>query len=494
MPKNFSRKQNGFLKLIKKAFSALEQCETVDLKDTYKLAHKKTMFPMENYPLEIRVGQDAHVLHLYRELPLSDQQDEFSKPGYILFDPESYYSRISGFYRLNNDEEIIIGGKNTEQHVFLNTSKRLPDQLLSIANDEGELVFKCHHPKSGCNVAPLIKEENPSPINRWRIEKVAHLAKILGDPLKILSAKQALKLIRQVNQIVEDEVYCDKDNKNQPGGVLSIPDTMSCIIIGDLHTQLDNLLTVLTQNNFLSALEDGSACLIFLGDAVHPEIEGQYDQMESSMVIMDIIFKLKIHFPEHVFYLRGNHESFSEEVSKGGAPQGLLWKKQLKKSRGKNYFKEMQRFYENLPFLAYSSHFICCHAGPPTSAVDLDALVNIKQHPNLIKDVLTRRMHNSIRMSGYNKSDIKKLRVCLKVGENTPFIVGHTPMDDEETLWENVGGITGHTIAYAANPEKVGVMVQIGKEMYPLIYPVEPLTELISSEANNSNQAELASI
>ena len=74
---------------------------------------------------------------------------------------------------------------------------------------------------------------------------------------------------------MEHEVYREKDINGQPGGVLSIPDKMSCIIIGDLHTQLDNLLTILSQNNFLAALEKGEACLIFLGDAVHPEIEGQ---------------------------------------------------------------------------------------------------------------------------------------------------------------------------------------------------------------------------
>jgi len=203
------------------------------------------------------------------------------------------------------------------------------------------------------------------------------------------------------------------------------------------------------------------------------------------MLIMDIIFKLKLRFPKNVFYLLGNHDSFSEEIGKKGVPQGLLWEKQLKKSRGKDYKKEMQRFYDNIPILAYSKHFICCHAGPPTSAVNQHALVNFKKYPKLIKDLISRRIQTSNRMSGYNKGDIKKLRNCLHVGENTPFIVGHTPMDDEETLWQNVGGISNHTVVYGGNPEKIGVMVQIGKKMYPLTYPVEPLSELIHSEVKN---------
>ena len=483
MAKPISKKRKSLLKLIKIAFSDLEQCEKIELKDTYKLPNKKIMFPLENYPLEIHVGLDAHVLHLYPELPLDEQDDNSSEPSYILFDPENYYSQISGFYRLSDDDKIILGGDNTEQYALLNTSKKLPERQLSIANSEGKLTFKCHHPETGSCIAPLFKEKKLNKINKWRAEKVTQLAKILGDPLKILSSEEALKLIQQVNHIIEHEEYREKDIHDRPGGVLSIPDKMSPVIIGDLHTQLDNLLTLLSQNNFLSALENGDACLIFVGDAVHPEVDGQYDKMESSMNIMDIIFKLKLRFPKHVFYLMGNHDSFSEEIGKKGVPQGLLWEKQLKNSRGKNYKKEMQRFYDNIPYLAYSKHFICCHAGPPTSAVNLHALVNIKKYPKLIKDLISRRLQTSNRMSGYNKSDIKKLRRCLNVAENTPFIVGHTPMDDEETIWQNVGGISGHTIVYGGNLEKIGVMVQMGKKMYPLTYPVELLSKLVSAEA-----------
>lgn len=489
MAKNKSAKPKSLLKLIKIAFSGLEQCEKIDIKDTYKLTpNKKVMIPLENYPLQVHVGPDAHVLHLYPENPLvepkkSEQSDFFSEPNYIIFDPEDYYSRISGFYRLSDEDKIILGSDSTTKYSYLNTSKKTPKQQLSITNDEGKLIFKCHHAETGSCISPLFKEKKLNKINTWRKEKITLLAKILGDPQKILSAEEALKLIQQVNHIIEHEEYREKNINDAPGAVLAIPDKMTPVIIGDLHAQLDNLLTLLSQNNFLTALEKGDACLIIIGDAVHPEIEGQYDKMESSMVIMDIIFKLKVRFPKHVFYLMGNHDSFSPEIGKRGFPQGFLWEKQLKKYRGKNYKKEMQRFYDNLAYLAYSRHFITCHAGPPTSAVNLHALVNIKNYPNLIKDLIARRLQSPSRMAGYNKSDIKKLRRCLKVDDDTPFIVGHTPMDNEETLWVNVGGISRHTIIYAGNPEQVGAMVLIGKKMYPFTYPVEPISALISIEA-----------
>jgi len=485
MSKNKPVKRKSLLKLIKVAFSGLEQCEKIEIKDTYKLTpNKKVMIPLENYPLQVHIGTDAHVLHLYPENPLitpkkRDPGNDFLEPNYIIFDPQDYYSSVSGFYRLNDEDKIILGSSTIEKYAFLNTSKKLPKQQLSIANDEGKLIFKCHHPETGSCISPLFKEKKLNKIHAWRMDKITRMAKILGDPGKALSAEDALKLIQKVNHIMDHEACREKDNHDKPGGVIALPNKMDVMIIGDLHAQLDNLLTILSQNNFLKALENGEICMIILGDAVHPEIEDQYDEMESSMIIMDIIFKLKVRFPKNFFYIRGNHDSFSEEVGKRGVPQGLLWGKQLKKSRGKAYKKEMERFYDNLAYVAYSKHFLCCHAGPPTSAFNMNALVNIHKYPKLMKELVTNRMQNSNRMSGYNKSDIKKMRHCFNVADDTPFIVGHTPMDNEETIWENVGGVANHTVAYAANLEWVGVMAQIGKKMYSIRYPVEPLTALV---------------
>ena len=80
--------------------------------------------------------------------------------------------------------------------------------------------------------------------------------------------------------------------------------------------------------------------------------------MESSMAMMDLIFRLKARFPEQLFYLRGNHDSFSDEIAKDGIPQGLLWAQALRNERGKVYKKAMDRFYELVPYMVYSKDFI----------------------------------------------------------------------------------------------------------------------------------------
>jgi UDP-2,3-diacylglucosamine pyrophosphatase LpxH len=117
-------------------------------------------------------------------------------------------------------------------------------------------------------------------------------------------------------------------------------------MVGDLHARVDNLLVLLSQNGFLDGLERGSAALLILGDAVHPNTEGELEDMEGSLSMMDLIFRLKVTFPDRVFYLRGNHDSFSADVAKSGIPQGLLWARALREGRGKAYAAAMGQFYE----------------------------------------------------------------------------------------------------------------------------------------------------
>lgn len=228
-------------------------------------------------------------------------------------------------------------------------------------------------------------------------------------------------------------------------------------------------------------MEEGRASLVILGDAVHREDKGFYEEMESSMLIMDLIFKLKLHFPEQVFYILGNHDSFSNEIGKAGIPQGGLWGKAIRDARGKEYLKEMERFYTLLPLLAYSRSFVACHAAPPVSQPNLQTLINGRNDSKLCRELTCNRLRAPHRPGGYSKGDIKRLRKCLEVAPDTPMIVGHTPLSLDQTVWEKVGDIKNHYIVYGSHDEWVGVLTRIGDKLQPLVYPVEPLTALINS-------------
>ena len=133
-----------------------------------------------------------------------------------------------------------------------------------------------------------------------------------------------------------------------------------------------------------------------------------------------------------------------------------------------------------IPYIAYSEDFIACHAAPPTTKVCFSDLVNIRNNPSLIEELIDNRLRKPNKPSGYFKREVKNFRKCMGVAPTTPLIVGHTPMTNHETLWENVGEIENHHVIYGSDKTWMGVMTQIGNRMYPLRYPVEPLVPLIN--------------
>ena len=472
--------KKALLKLLKTTFSGLSQCEEIDVKDAYRLSDKKVKVHIQDYPFQINLFPDSKTLHIYPEQALNGSS-KTSPDKYILFDPDTFYSEISGFYRLDVDEKITLGGDNAEQRAFLHISEDTPARKLSIGNDEGWLTFKSHNANPKSCVSPLLKDKKVNRIIHWRIKKLRKLRDIFGGPIELLSSDSALALIREVNDILLDEAHRPKDKSGRPGGVVAVPDTSRAIIVGDLHARADNLLVILSQNGFLEALEEDRASLVILGDAVHPEGDVPLDEMEPSMLMMDVIFKLKVRFPRNVFYLRGNHDSYAEEIAKRGIPQGLLWANALKRVRGKVYQDEMSRFYEQLPCVAYSRHFIACHAAPPVSSITLDQIINIRDNRELCKELNANRMRAPNRPMGYSKSDIKRFRKCMNVAPDVPVIVGHTCLSMDETIWENVGDIQNHHVIYASDTRQVGVMTQIGDNIYPFRYPVEPMISIINA-------------
>ena len=465
-----------FRKVLKSLFPILFQYQEVDIYENYSLSDgKKIKAHIRDYPFEINLHPDGKVLHLYPEPALDCGGDGVATNSYILFDPDIFYSDICGFYRLQDEDEITLGSSDPEQRAILNISKKTPARKLSISNEDGSLTFQSlvSNPKS--SIAPLLKDKKVKRVVNWREMKLRRLREIFGNPIALLPPGEAIALLQEVNEILENEKYRPRDKDGRPGGVVALPDEPTTIIVGDLHAKVDNLLVALSQNNFLEALDAGHATLVILGDAVHPEGDTALDEMESSMLMMDLIFKLKIHFPQQVFYIRGNHDSFAEEIAKNGIPQGLLWEKTLRKQRGKDYKKEMSRFYELLPYVAYSSHFVTCHAAPPVSSTSLDKIINIKSNRKLYKELADNRLRQANRPSGYAKSDVKRFRKCLDLAKNTPVIVGHTPLSLDDTLWENVNDIENHYVVYSSDSRWVGLMAQIGDRLYPFRYPVEPM-------------------
>jgi hypothetical protein len=325
--------------------------------------------------------------------------------------------------------------------------------------------------------------DDPDEVHRLsdrRLKGLKRLRRIFGGPIELLAEDEARATLEQVIQIFQDEAGRPKDSRGQPGGILELPGKQTPILVGDVHAQIDNFLTVLSAGGTLDALRRGDAYLLMLGDAVHRETEGELDEMDSSLLILDLIFKLKIHFPNNVFYLRGDHESFDEEVSKGGVPQGQLLQARARELRGKHYAKQLATCFELLPYVALSDDFIACHAGPPRRKVSRQRLIDIRDHPKLARDLLWNRLQRPSRLDGYTKKDVKAFRAALGADKHTPLIVAHTRLSQSETVWTDAGKIKNHHIVFTANTDKLAVFIRAEQAMVPLEYPVEPLLNLVN--------------
>ena len=117
-----------FRKLLKSAFPNMFWSEEVDIKDTFLLSDKKIKVHIKDYPFQINLYPDSKTLHLYPEPALICGSDGVATNSYILFDPDIFYSDICGYYRLQDDDTITLGGSDPEQRaqfsIFLQTLLR----------------------------------------------------------------------------------------------------------------------------------------------------------------------------------------------------------------------------------------------------------------------------------------------------------------------------------------------------------------------------------
>jgi len=311
------------------------------------------------------------------------------------------------------------------------------------------------------------------------------VADIFGGPIAPLPPETALATLHAVNGLVRSEPFRRPDAQGNAGGALELPERLTPILVSDLHGRVDNLLVILSENAYLESLESGAAALVFLGDTVHREDQGHLDSMESSALLMDLIFKLKLRFPAGVFLLLGNHESFSPDVMKGGVSQGLMWSRWVTASRGEAYREALEVFYRQLPLVAVSKEFVACHAGPPRVKISREMLVDVRRFPGLVHEMTWTRLRTPGYPAGYTKGDVRRFRKSLGLSKDVPFVVGHYPRDRVSTLWLNVAHIPQHHIAYCAMPEKLAVFSRVDGLMVPEIHPVRPVLQWMRRHAGD---------
>ena len=476
MPHASPESRNKFLNYFDELIQDMEECDDVDLSGSLRLPKSKVRVPTPVLPLQLLLGgEDGYRLQLDPEVVV-DADGSFHPSGnYLVFDPVTFYSSISGFVRLSEGESLTLGRDDPLQRLLLQYPDEVDERHLRLKLTGKGLAMRKKSSTHGACVTPLTEMSIAERMVHWRSAKIQRLAKVINAPIDSLPRGEALALLERVIEVMESEAYRVPTIDGRPGGLLQLPAKPAPIFVGDLHACIDNLLVVLTQNGFLEALEDGSAMLILVGDAAHPDEPGKEQEMDLSMQLMDFIFRLKLRFPQRVFYLRGNHDSFAEDISKGGVPQGLLWEQALLDQRGVKYRNAMQHFYDLLPYVAVSPQFLCCHAGAPTMKVTREDVIHIHKHPKLQYQLTHVRLRKPGSPAGYNGADLRRFRKRMGVDRKTPVVVGHTPLSMDDTCWLNAGGIEHHHVLFGAYRRSIGVITRPGHRLLPLRYPVEPL-------------------
>lgn len=438
--------------------------------------------PFRDRAIDLTVGKQS--LRLYPEVPIAPNAGAVASVGakdWILVDPERFFSGIAGFSRLGLGQTVLVGRDNDDLVRIFDFPKSVKRRHLTLANEYGNIVIRPLDSEGTTSVAAVAEDEDADWFAARRVENLRRLRKILGGPIEMLEPDDAMAVLERFRDILKDEAYRPRDKQNRPGGLLELPADRTPIIVGDIHAQFDNLLNILSLDGYLDALEQDKAYLLFLGDIVHREGDGELEEMGSSLLTLDLLYKLKTEFPKNIFFLRGNHESFEDEVGKSGVPQGRLLWKHARNLRGKKYAKLLEECFGSLAYMAKTEDFVACHAGPPRQKVSREKLIGINDHPVLANQLIWSRMRRTGRPGGYAKSDVKTLRASLGTKKDTPFLVSHTPLSRNDTVWMDAGEIPGHNIIFSANPEKLAVFVRSGKEMIPLELPGEALLDFANS-------------
>lgn len=208
-------------------------------------------------------------------------------------------------------------------------------------------------------------------------------------------------------------------------------DTELIMLIGDIHGDLQAL-------EFIIGMREKINCknILFLGDYVDRGLQGTE--------VLLRLFRLKIEDPEHIFLLRGNHESvemnlyygFFEEI---GYDQHFLLRISLT--------------YDKMPVAAVlSGHTFCVHGGI-NGTEKIDTIRKEESFPYLWNDPSRRPgLTNSTRGSTVKEFGPDIVEGFLKTNNLKRIVRGHTALETGYKWW-----FDGKLLSLFSCPDYVGL-------------------------------------
>ena len=248
---------------------------------------------------------------------------------------------------------------------------------------------------------------------------------IRGDIRELARPQIIAQAIRQ--QPAYPDVMRPRNVRDLPGSMLNITKAKRLLAVGDLHGRYDNLELVLADKDNWRALKDGSAHLLFLGDAIHPRTaESDQDAANAdSFRVLFLILSLQAENPGCVHYLIGNHENAhigGLGAGKGDRDVEEAFTAFIQGSFGPVVLETYEKFLDGSPIVARikmaDGHLIAVHASLSPLVRNQRGLINLT--------VKGRRGKAMTDMLWSRNFGIRSLVTCLRAVGAGLAVCGHT--------------------------------------------------------------------
>lgn len=294
-----------------------------------------------------------------------------------------------------------------------------------------------------------------------------------------LSTENSHKLVRDVTALLKSESseWRPPDSKGLPGGLVNLLPKLPTFILPDLHGRFEFLTDLMEYEHegesVQSLLDAGKIQLICVGDGMHGESRAamrwrkafcEYrtgfeksssmaEEMDENFQTMFHVMSLKLKYPRHFHFLKGNHENIMAEEGHGNhsfakyALEAIMTRDYVRLNMGKEFLIDYARFEKQLPLLAVGDSFVISHARPADS-FQVNDLIEYRHRPEIVESLTWTR--------NYFAKQNSCREVMTRLFENIEgkwWFVGHTPIAG---LYEK---LEREQVVQIHNPEKRPVVI-----------------------------------
>ncbi len=296
------------------------------------------------------------------------------------------------------------------------------------------------------------------------------------------------------------------------GGLATLPNHGKAIIIGDLHSKLENLEKILKETDFEKQADKKDLFLVFLGD--YADRPDKKLEEQPGWETLERVFDLKNRFKGRVVTIAGNHELVDQngQINIKYAPVSDVnngrddrlfseLKFNFGEAKGSEMSENVKELYETLPIAVKAGRVLMAHGGIPITAYKVEDYKNpsfdlkLQTVWNEPKDV--EKYKESSRGQGIWHLGKGAFKQFFEKNNLDAFIGGHTHKNDN--FW-NMAYTVDSSGVHGANPsyleldlkgleEKSAVHAKLRrfnleKTENPLIKDIESIEKEMQEEKN----------